>query len=82
MLLLFNLHFVSLADQRALSTNSRQPDGPLFGSATRFPGNHHNGYTSGTEDCPFWVEAMPALPANAIFPRPSIQAWLSWYRKG
>jgi hypothetical protein len=31
--------------------------------------NHHNGYTSGTEDCPFRVEAMPTLPASAIFPR-------------
>jgi hypothetical protein len=32
--------------------------------------NHHNGYTSGTEDCPFRVEAMPILPAAAIFPHP------------
>jgi hypothetical protein len=28
-----------------------------------------NGYTSGTEDCPFWVEAMPAVPSSVIFPR-------------
>ena len=34
--------------------------------------NHHNGYTSGTEDCPFRVEARPTLPAGAIFPRPVI----------
>jgi hypothetical protein len=42
----------------------------------------HNGYTSGTEDCPFWVEAMPTLPSSAIFPRLSIPAWPAWYRKG
>jgi uncharacterized repeat protein (TIGR03803 family) len=44
--------------------------------------NHHNGYTSGREDCPFRVEAMPALPSSVIFPRPSIRAWPPWYRKG
>jgi hypothetical protein len=27
----------------------------------------HNGYTSCTEDCPFWVEAMPTLPPEASF---------------
>jgi len=42
----------------------------------------HNGYTSGTENCPFWVEAMPTLPSSAIFPRLSIPAWPAWYRKG
>jgi hypothetical protein len=42
----------------------------------------HNGYTSGTEDCPFCVEAMPTLPSSAIFPRLSIPAWPPWYRKG
>ena len=32
----------------------------------------HKGYTSGTEDCPFWGEAMPTLASSAIFPGPSI----------
>jgi hypothetical protein len=29
----------------------------------------HNGYTSGTQDSPFRVEAMPILPSSAVFPR-------------
>ncbi len=65
-----------------LATGLRQPDGPRLGPPPRRASNHHNGYTSGTEDCPFWVEAMPTLPSSAIFPRLSIQAWPPWYRKG
>ncbi len=42
----------------------------------------HNGYTSGTEDCPFWLGAMRNLPSSAIFPHLSIRAWPLWYRKG
>jgi hypothetical protein len=32
--------------------------------------NHHNGYTSGTEDCPFRAETTLTLAARAIFRLP------------
>ena len=35
-------------------------------------GNHRNGYTSGSEYCSFWVEALPPLPSRVIFPPPPL----------
>jgi hypothetical protein len=34
---------------------------PGEGGSHPHAGNHHNGYTSGTENCPFWVEGMPTV---------------------